>query len=509
MWTIEGKPNMSLLDAGYSSMGIDEGWEGCGQGVNKTQHDAKGDPVINKARFPDMAGMVKYTHDKGLKIGWYENGCACGERQGLMQNYEGDVRQLNALGFDSVKLDGCGAQRNMTLYADLMQKTGKGFEIENCHWGRCNSGDDSSCPTADWCPFTSFRTSGDINAGQTSWLKNLQTTIAFQDPIKPLSRPGCWAYPDMLEVGRVKIGGKMNFGWNRAHFGAWCVISAPLILGMDLTKQDTLAAVIDIVTNAEAIAVNQNWAGHPGGLIWSGTGGALGFPAARTCNPANAALKQTGWKLTTLPSSASLTGVPLVLLNAPGGGCLKVEGAGYPGGLGGLLVDTCNTTDPAMQFTYNTSTFHLTAPTSNHCVDVHSGGPIVWMYSCGSGPNNQLYFNKDTTLSVKVGAGLCVGLEQADPAGGTLNVALQAWAKPLNGTSGGVALLLINPVATPKVFEVPAWTLPLTGDGTNLTSKAISVRDIWARKNLAPFVKGAATIKMTVPGYDSAFLRLN
>jgi alpha-galactosidase len=60
----------------------------------------------------------------------------------------------------------------------------------------------------------------------------------------------------MLEVGRVSVNGKMNVGWNRAHFGAWCVVSAPLILGMDLTQQPELSAVVDIITNAEAIAVS-------------------------------------------------------------------------------------------------------------------------------------------------------------------------------------------------------------------------------------------------------------
>ena len=32
-----------------------------------------GDPVIN-SKFPDMGGLVKYGHAKGLKMGWYENG---------------------------------------------------------------------------------------------------------------------------------------------------------------------------------------------------------------------------------------------------------------------------------------------------------------------------------------------------------------------------------------------------------------------------------------------------
>ena len=51
-------------------MGIDEGWEGCGQGVNKTQHDANGNPVINTYRFPDMAKLVEFGHNAGVKMGW-------------------------------------------------------------------------------------------------------------------------------------------------------------------------------------------------------------------------------------------------------------------------------------------------------------------------------------------------------------------------------------------------------------------------------------------------------
>jgi hypothetical protein len=38
----------------------------------------------------------------------------------------------------------------MTLYAELMEATGKNYSIENCHWGSCTDSDDSSCPTVDW-----------------------------------------------------------------------------------------------------------------------------------------------------------------------------------------------------------------------------------------------------------------------------------------------------------------------------------------------------------------------
>ena len=55
-WTVDGE-TVSLADVGYSSVGIDEGWEGCGQGVTvngrKTQHYANGTPAINN-KFPDM-----------------------------------------------------------------------------------------------------------------------------------------------------------------------------------------------------------------------------------------------------------------------------------------------------------------------------------------------------------------------------------------------------------------------------------------------------------------------
>ena len=219
--------------------------------MNGTQHYVNGTPVVN-AKFPDMKGLVDYGRAHGLKVGFYENGCACGEKVEKTINYEGDVRSLHAFDFDGVKIDGCGRQRNQTLYADLMRKSGRNYTIENCHWGSCTTGDDSSCPTADWCPFNWYRTSGDINASPMSWYHNLQTTIPFQDPSAPLSQPGCWAYPDMLEVGRIQIDGKMDHGWNRAHFGAWCVVSAPLILGLDLTDTANVGEVIDIITNREA-----------------------------------------------------------------------------------------------------------------------------------------------------------------------------------------------------------------------------------------------------------------
>ena len=56
----------------------------------------------------------------------------------------------------------------------------------------------------------------------------------------------------MLEVGRMP-----SVVEDRTHFGAWCIISAPLILGLDLRDDKEVDRVWDIITNKEAIAVNQ------------------------------------------------------------------------------------------------------------------------------------------------------------------------------------------------------------------------------------------------------------
>ena len=49
----------------------------------------------------------------------------------------------------------------------------------------------------------------------------------------------------MLEVGMIMKPNadrhaepELDMPWNRAHFGAWCVVSAPLVLGIDPSSPD-------------------------------------------------------------------------------------------------------------------------------------------------------------------------------------------------------------------------------------------------------------------------------
>jgi alpha-galactosidase len=56
------------------------------------------------------------------------------------------------------------------------------------------------------------------------------------------------------------------FDEERSHFGLWCVMSSPLVLGFNLSNQDQMGRVWPIITNKEAIAIDHAWAGMPGTL---------------------------------------------------------------------------------------------------------------------------------------------------------------------------------------------------------------------------------------------------
>lgn len=119
------------------------------------------------------------------------------------------------------------------------------------------------------CPFNFYRVSGDIYHSWDSVLANLEYTLPFlgegglhlpypQDPTVR-SRPGGWAYPDMLEVGNLA-----NATEDRSHFSAWAVMSSPLILSFNLTDSARMDRVWPIISNRAVIQVNQRWAGSPG-----------------------------------------------------------------------------------------------------------------------------------------------------------------------------------------------------------------------------------------------------
>lgn len=102
-----------------------------------------------------------------------------------------------------------------------------------------------------------WRTTGDI---QPHWA-SVMGIYEFNVRLDEYARPGAFNDPDMLEVGN----GKLTYEENKAHFTLWSMMAAPLILGNDIREfikpdgtVDTENKVLQILTNKDVIAVNQD-----------------------------------------------------------------------------------------------------------------------------------------------------------------------------------------------------------------------------------------------------------
>lgn len=65
-------------------------------------------------------------------------------------------------------------------------------------------------------------------------------------------KPGAYNDPDMLEVGV----GNLTETENISHFVLWCMLSAPLVLGLDVRKASE--KTLSLITNPTLIAINQD-----------------------------------------------------------------------------------------------------------------------------------------------------------------------------------------------------------------------------------------------------------
>ena len=85
----------------------------------------------------------------------------------------------------------------------------------------------------------------------------LQCIDAAAD-LYPYAGPGHWNDAEMLEVGN----GELTWDESVTHFSMWCMLAAPLMSGNDLREMDY--KTIQILTNKEVIAVNQDPLGKQG-----------------------------------------------------------------------------------------------------------------------------------------------------------------------------------------------------------------------------------------------------
>lgn len=254
---------VSLCDLGYCEVGLDDTWQACGspraaEGMH--YHDAEGNPIVNSDRFPSMENMTEHAKSLGLTAGWYSNNCACNDHCNFESGEcEMQIRQdskaLVDYGFSSLKIDGCGNEKNLTLWDKYLTKfSKKPILVEHCDKNDPLLG--QGCPTYHF-----YRTSVDIRNNYASIMHNLGTIEAYRATNS--SYPGCWAYADMLQVG-VRHG--LNIQETRSHFAGWAIVSSPLILSHDVNDKEITDKIWDIISNDEILGVNQAYVGESGGV---------------------------------------------------------------------------------------------------------------------------------------------------------------------------------------------------------------------------------------------------
>ncbi|ATP57186.1 alpha-galactosidase [Pedobacter ginsengisoli] len=244
-----------LKDAGYNFVNIDDGFFG---GRNEN-----GDLLTHPGRFPSgMKALADYIHSKGLKAGIYSdagiNTCASvydrdtiGVGSGLYGHDEQDLNlMLKTWGYDFIKVDWCGGERlglneevRYTQIANRIRAINSNVLFNICRWQFPGKW---AVEIAD-----SWRISGDIGNEFSSILHIIDKNA----DLWKYSAPGHVNDMDMLQVGRG-----MSYEEDKSHFTMWCVMNSPLLLGNDLrtVSKETL----DLVTNKEIIALNQDKLGY-------------------------------------------------------------------------------------------------------------------------------------------------------------------------------------------------------------------------------------------------------
>ena len=269
-----------LAAAGYQYVNIDEGWW---QGTR----DGDGNITVDEKEWPGgMKAIADYIHSKGLKAGIYtdagKDGCGyyfptgrpAAPGSGSEGHYEQDFRAFSTWGFDFVKVDWCGGDKEgldpaatfqaiNTAVTKASAATGRPLILSICNWGRNNPW--------NWAPGlgTMWRTGDDI-IGFRSWNEGDGDPVLYPATLGQVltsfdkaqhataQHTGYLNDPDMLTVGLPGLSDSDA----RTEMSLWAVSGAPLLAGNILTTMTPSTA--EILTNREVIAVDQDPRGLPG-----------------------------------------------------------------------------------------------------------------------------------------------------------------------------------------------------------------------------------------------------
>ncbi len=247
-----------MKDVGYQYINIDDCWHG--------ERDSHGFIQPNPERFPSgMKALADYIHSKGLKFGIYSDAGwkTCGGRPGSRGYEYQDALKYAEWGVDYLKYDWCNTEKLNAEGAYLTMRNalyaaGHPIVFSLCEWGNNKPWEWGKSIGHLW------RTTGDITAcfdcvvDHGTWKSwGVMQILDMQKGFRIHAGPDHWNDPDMMEVGNG-----MSVSEDRSHFSMWCMLAAPLIAGNDL--RNMTEETIEILTNEEAIAVNQDSLGIQG-----------------------------------------------------------------------------------------------------------------------------------------------------------------------------------------------------------------------------------------------------
>ncbi|KAL1360155.1 hypothetical protein HN51_005513 [Arachis hypogaea] len=242
--TADALVSTGLSKLGYTFVNIDDCWA-------ELHRDDKGNLVAKKSTFPSgIKALADYVHSKGLKLGIYSDAgyFTCSKKMpGSLGHEFQDAKTFASWGIDYLKYDNCNhdgskpTDRYPVMTRALMN-AGRPIFFSLCEWGDMHP--------ALWGARigNSWRTTNDINDSWESMISRADMNEVYAD----LAKPGGWNDPDMLEVGN----GGMTKDEYIVHFSLWAISKAPLLLGCDVRNMSK--EIVEIITNKEVIAVNQD-----------------------------------------------------------------------------------------------------------------------------------------------------------------------------------------------------------------------------------------------------------
>ena len=245
--------SLGLKEKGYRFVNIDDGFFG--------YRDEDGMMHPHPVRFPNgMKAVADHIHSLGLKAGIYSDAGSntCGsiwdhDTNGIGAGLYGHEIQDATLyfkdwGFDFMKIDYCGAGQELNLeeerrYTEIRQA------IDECGCGHVSLNICRWAFPGTWAASLaqSWRISGDI---APNW-NSVRHIIGKNLYLSAYARNGHYNDMDMLEVGRG-----LSQNEEEVHFGMWCMMSSPLLIGCDLT--DIPEPSFRLLTNEDLIALNQD-----------------------------------------------------------------------------------------------------------------------------------------------------------------------------------------------------------------------------------------------------------